>query len=76
MAARPPYPVMVDSIGRERAAALWRWTERELQELAREAGDAFRPTGSLRIAADDEERAELEEEYEALQRRRVRRRVA
>ena len=30
------------------------------------AGDAFRPTGSLRIAADDEERAELEEEYSAL----------
>ncbi len=61
------YPVMVDSIGRERAAALWRWTERELQELAQEAGDAFRPTGSLRIAADDEERVEFEEEYEALQ---------
>ena len=60
------YPVMVDSIGRENAAVLWRWTERELQELAREAGDAFRPTGSLRIAADDEERAELEEEHAAL----------
>ena len=60
------YPVIVESIGRERAASLWRWTERELQELARMAGDAFRPTGSLRIAADDEERAELEEEYAAL----------
>lgn len=62
-----PYPVMVDSIGRENAAALWRWTERELQELEVAAGDAFRPTGSLRIAADDEERAELEEEHTALQ---------
>jgi len=62
-----PYPVMVDSIGRERAASLWRWTERELRELALLAGDAFRPTGSLRIAADDEERAELEEEHAALQ---------
>ena len=61
------YPVMVDSIGREDAAALWRWTESELQELAQKAGDAFRPTGSLRIAADDEERVELEAEYEALQ---------
>ena len=61
------YPVMVDSIGRERAAALWRWTESELQELAQEVGDAFRPTGSLRIAADDEERVELVAEYEALQ---------
>ncbi len=62
-----PYPVMVDSIGRENAAALWRWTERELEELASVAGDAFRPTGSLRIAADGEERAELEEEHAALQ---------
>ena len=62
-----PYPVMVDSIGRERAAALWRWTEDELRELAAVAGDAFRPTGSLRIAADDEERSELEEEHAALQ---------
>ncbi|MDQ3671438.1 MAG: FAD-binding oxidoreductase [Actinomycetota bacterium] len=61
-----PYPVMVDSIGRENAAALWRWTEHELEELARVAGDAFRPTGSLRIAADFEERAELEEEHAAL----------
>ncbi len=61
-----PYPVMVDSIGRERAAALWRWTEDELRELAAIAGDAFRPTGSLRIAADDEERSELEEEHAAL----------
>ena len=70
------YPVMVESIGRERAASLWRWTERELEELARLAGDAFRPTGSLRIAADDEERAELEEEYCRATRRRVRRGVA
>jgi gamma-glutamylputrescine oxidase len=62
-----PYPVMVDSIGRERAAMLWRWTERELRELAEVAGNAFRPTGSLRIAADDEERAEIEEEHAALQ---------
>ena len=31
------------------------------------AGDAFRPTGSLRIAADEVERSELEEEHAALQ---------
>jgi gamma-glutamylputrescine oxidase len=61
-----PYPVMVDAIGRERAARLWRWTEDELGELSRLAGDAFRATGSLRLAADQEERAELEHEYEAL----------
>ncbi len=61
-----PYPVMVESIGRERAALLWRWTEEELAVLAEAAGDAFRPTGSLRLAADEEEREELEAELEAL----------
>jgi glycine/D-amino acid oxidase-like deaminating enzyme len=61
-----PYPVTAASIGRARAADLWRWTERELAALAEVAGDAFRPTGSLRLAADEDERAELEEEHEAL----------
>lgn len=61
-----PYPVIVESVGRERAAAIWRWTEEELEALASLAGDAFRPTGSLRLAADPEERIELESEYEAL----------
>ncbi|MGH3134258.1 MAG: NAD(P)/FAD-dependent oxidoreductase [Gaiellaceae bacterium] len=61
-----PYPVMVESIGREHAAALWRWTEQAVADLARLAGDAFRPTGSLRLACDEEETAELEAELEAL----------
>jgi glycine/D-amino acid oxidase-like deaminating enzyme len=61
-----PYPVLADSIGEDAAADLWRWTEAELLELAALAGDAFRPTGSLRLAIDDEERDELLEEYEAL----------
>jgi gamma-glutamylputrescine oxidase len=61
-----PYPVTAASAGREPAAALWRWTETELAALSELAGDAFRPTGSLRLAADEEERVELEEEYEAL----------
>ena len=61
-----PYPVIVESVGRERAAAIWRWTEEELEALASLAGDAFRPTGSLRLAADPEERVELEAEYDAL----------
>ena len=61
-----PYPVIVDSIGREAAAGLWRWTEDAVAALASVAGDAFRPSGSLRLAADDEERDELEAEYEAL----------
>ena len=60
------YPVTAAAIGRERAAALWRWTEDELAALARLAGDAFRRTGSLRLAADAEERDEIEAEYEAL----------
>ena len=61
-----PYPVLVESIGRESTAAVWRWTEAELSELASVGGDAFRPTGSLRLAADEEEREELRLEYEAL----------
>jgi gamma-glutamylputrescine oxidase len=63
-----PYPVLVEAIGRERTAELWRWTERAVEDLAELAGDAFRRTGSLRLAADEEERVELEKEYEALRR--------
>ncbi len=61
-----PYPVTAEAVGRERAAHLWSWTEEELGRLAECAGDAFRPTGSLRLAADEEERTELEAEYETL----------
>lgn len=61
-----PYPVLVESIGSQRTADLWRWTETELVELVAIAGDAFRPTGSLRLAADGDEREELRLEYEAL----------
>jgi gamma-glutamylputrescine oxidase len=61
-----PYPVLAASIGEEATADLWRWTEAELVELAILAGDAFRPTGSLRLAIDEEERDELLEEYEGL----------
>lgn len=61
-----PYPVMVESIGMERAAALWRWTETALAELSEVAGNAFRPTGSLRLAADELEREELAAELAAL----------
>ena len=61
-----PYPVIVEAIGRERAAELWRWTEGAVADVAELAGDAFRPTGSLRLAADGEETRELDEEYRAL----------
>jgi glycine/D-amino acid oxidase-like deaminating enzyme len=61
-----PYPVLAESIGGDATAALWRWTEEELRVLGDLADDAFRATGSLRLAADDEEREELRDEYEAL----------
>ena len=61
-----PYPVLAESIGPNATAELWQWTESELEQLAVVAGDSFRPTGSLRLAADDEERDELREEYDAL----------
>jgi glycine/D-amino acid oxidase-like deaminating enzyme len=53
-------------LGREQARALWELTERYLDRLAELAGDAFRRTGSLGLAADVGERVELEAEYEAL----------
>jgi glycine/D-amino acid oxidase-like deaminating enzyme len=61
-----PYPVLADSIGEESTAALWRWTEAELNVLADLSGDALRRTGSLRLAADGAERDELRDEYAAL----------
>ncbi len=61
-----PFPVLAESIGEEATADLWRWTEDELAVLASLGGDAFRATGSLRLANDEEERDELREEYEAL----------
>jgi gamma-glutamylputrescine oxidase len=64
--AAAPYPVIVESIGRERAAELWRWTEQAVRDFPEAGGDAFRQVGSLRLAADEDERDELEEEFEAL----------
>ncbi len=53
-------------LGRDRAHAYWRLTEEYLDRLALLAGDALRRVGSLRVAADDEERDEIRTEYEAL----------
>ena len=61
-----PYDRVVADLGRERALALWRWTESELDVMAGLAGDAFRRLGSLRLAADGEEREDLRDEIEAL----------
>ncbi len=57
--AREPY-------GADAAKLLWQRTEAALDRLEAVAGDAFRRTGSLRLAADDEERDEILLEYEAL----------
>lgn len=64
--AAAPYDVVAASIGRDAAAALWHWTEAELEVMRSLAGDAFRQVTSLRIAVDDEERVELRAEFEAM----------
>jgi glycine/D-amino acid oxidase-like deaminating enzyme len=60
------YDVARDTYGREQASELWHWTERALDSMAGLAGDALRRTGSLRLAFDDVERAEIRGEYEAM----------
>lgn len=60
------YDVARETYGEPEAAALWRLTESYLDRLGETAGDALRRPGSLRLAADDEERDELRSEYEAL----------
>ncbi|MDQ5821650.1 MAG: FAD-binding oxidoreductase [Actinomycetota bacterium] len=62
----PPYDRARADLGAERARLLWAFTERALGRIAELAGDAFRPEGSLRLAADATERAELEAEFAAL----------
>ena len=60
------YDVARETYGPDRARELWHRTEGALDRLEAVAGDAFRRTGSLRLAADEEERAEIRAEYEAL----------
>ena len=64
--AAPAYEEAREQLGAEAVRALWRLTERYLDRLAKLAGDAFRRTGSLRLAADPDERAELTREHLAL----------
>ena len=60
------YDVARDTYGAEAARELWQRTESAVDRLELLAGDAFRRTGSLRLAADVEERVEIQAEYEAL----------
>jgi gamma-glutamylputrescine oxidase len=46
--------------------AFWRLTERALDRMEELAGDAFRRVGSLRLAADAQERDELRADHDAL----------
>ena len=61
-----PYDVTAASVGRDAAGWLWRETEGALDRIEAIAGDAFRRTGSLRLAADEEERVALQAEHDAL----------
>src|SRR3954469_2562843 len=60
------YDVAREQFGREPARELWQLTEGYLDRLEKLAGDAFRRSGSLRLAADADERTEVAAEYEAL----------
>lgn len=61
-----PYDVARRDLGPDRAAELWRLTERALDHMAELAGDALRRTGSLRVAVEEGERGEVRAAYEAL----------
>lgn len=64
--AAKPYDAARAKFGREVAERLMALTERTLERLEHLAGDAFRRTGSLRLAFDVEERQALRSEYDAL----------
>jgi glycine/D-amino acid oxidase-like deaminating enzyme len=60
------YDIARETYGADRAREYWRWTERALDRMEELAGDALERPGSLRLAADEEERAQIQSEYEAL----------
>jgi gamma-glutamylputrescine oxidase len=60
-----PYDSAREWLGADTAAEYWRLTEAYVDRMGELGGDAFRRTGSLRLAGDDE-REELRAEYEAL----------
>src|SRR5690242_20227731 len=60
------YDVARETYGADVARMFWQRTERALDELEPLAGDALTRPGSLRLAADDEERDEIRAEFDAL----------
>jgi gamma-glutamylputrescine oxidase len=60
------YDIASDTYGSEQARDLWHWTEAALDRMAELAGDALVRNGSLRLAADEEEREQIRAEYEAM----------
>jgi len=63
-----PYDAAVRILGPDNAGALWRLTECGLDRIEQLAGDAFRRTGSVRLAVDEAEALELRDEFDALAR--------
>jgi glycine/D-amino acid oxidase-like deaminating enzyme len=64
--ATPPYDEARHVLGRAAARLVMELTERSLDRMESLAGDAFRRTGSLRLAWDEPERAALRREHDAL----------
>ena len=60
------YDVAREWMGADAARSYWRWTEDALARMLELGGDAFEPVGSLRLAADEEERDEIRREYATL----------
>jgi glycine/D-amino acid oxidase-like deaminating enzyme len=61
-----PYDEARAALGRDRARLLMMLTERAVDRIEALAGDAFRRVGSLRLAADIQERDALRREHDAL----------
>jgi glycine/D-amino acid oxidase-like deaminating enzyme len=60
------YDVARESYGADAARELWHRTQAALDRMEKLAGDELRRPGSLRLAADPEERTAIRAEYEAL----------
>ena len=56
----------VRTLGRERAARLYRMTEDEIQRIAADVPDVVRLSGSIRLATSDAERADCERQRDAM----------